>query len=82
MRPKKLVKLTNELLEKLSSLFCVNLKGSPNNKKLKDPLAIENESVDTYKKIYRNDALQIRNEFFTKMKKMNKVRQAMNEFVF
>jgi hypothetical protein len=82
LRTGKLVKLTNEFVEKLSYLFCVNLKGSPNNKILKDPLAIENDSVDTYKKIFRNDALQIRNEFFNRMKNSDKTRQAMNEFVF
>ena len=82
LRPEKLVKRTNELLEKLSSLFCVSLKGSPNNKKLKEPLAIENDSVDTYKKTYRNDALQIRNEFFNRMKNTNKTCPAVNELVF
>jgi hypothetical protein len=80
--PKELVKSANELLAKLSNLFCVNLKGSSKNKKLEDPLAIENHSVDTYKKIYRNDALQIRNEFFNRMKNMNRAQQAVNEFIF
>jgi len=80
--PKELVKSANELLAKLSNLFCVNLKGSSKNKKLKDPLAVENASVDTYKKIYRKDALQIRNEFFNRMKTMNRAHQAVNEFVF
>ena len=82
LRPEELVKLTNELLEKLSNLFCVNLSGSPNNKKLKDPLAIENDSVDIYKRKYRNDALQIRNEYFNRMKNTNNALQDLNEFVF
>jgi hypothetical protein len=33
LRPEELVKLTNEFVEKLSNLFCLNLKGSPNNEK-------------------------------------------------
>jgi len=82
LRPEEFVKLTNEFVEKLSYLFCIKLKGSPKNKILKDPLAVENDSVDTYKKIYRNDALQIRNEFYDRMKNMNRARQAVNEFVF
>jgi hypothetical protein len=81
LRPEELVNLTNELLEKLSNLICVNLKGSSGNKKLKDPLAIENDSVTNYKKTYRNDALQISNEFFNRMKHINKARRAVNEFV-
>lgn len=82
LHSQELVKLTDELLKKQANLFCVNLKGSPNSKKLKDPLAIENNSVDTYKKRYRNDALKIRNEYFSRMKKKNKARQTVNEFVF
>ena len=82
LRSEELVKLTNEFLEKLSVLICTNLKESSNNKKLNDPLAIENDIVDTYKKVYRNDALQIRNEFFNIMKNMNKARWAVNEFIF
>ena len=82
LRPEELVKHTNELLEKLSSLFCNNLKGLPDNKKLKEPLGIENDSVDAYKLKYRNDALQIRNEFLNRMKNTNKTHQAVNEFVF
>ena len=82
LRPEQLVKRTNAFVEKLSYLFCTDFKGSPNNKKLKDPLTVENASVDTYKKIYRNDALQIRNEFFNRMKNMNRAHQAVNEFIF
>jgi hypothetical protein len=82
LRPEELVKLTNEFVEKLSRLFCVNFRKSPRNKNLKEPLTIENDSVDTYKKKYRNIALQIRNEFLNRMKSTNKARRAANEFVF
>ena len=78
----ELVKITDELLEKLSTLFCVNLKGALNKKKIKDPLAVENASVDTYKKIYRNDALQIRNELLNRLKNTKKTRRTVSDFVF